>query len=419
MDCIYTAKLLVSSDAPPVEGGALLVHAGRIAATGTCHQVRRNYPGVEVVDFGDALLVPLLINAHTHLELTDFPQWAIDAEEEAPPRDFVDWMLRLIRIKKNLQEDRYRISLQHGIDQSVAAGTGAVGDILAHHAVRSLYQDSPLLGSLFLETLGQDPAVICRLNDRLYEALEGETVGSVELGISPHSPYTISQDYLRRLYSRCQSDKLPCTTHLAESPEEVEFVERSQGALARRFYSYIGWENFVPQPSGLRPVEYLHQQGGLFPGNLLVHGVHLNDAEIDLLAEKQMRLALCPRSNARLNVGKAPAGKLHQAGVKLTLGTDSLASCDSLSIWDEMAFAHHWFDAQLDAPTLFHMATRGGAESLGIAKDLGALEAGRAAGFQVLRPKTTVAVSEVFDYLVTSHCTDDIAQIYHFGQPQL
>lgn len=419
LNCIYTAKYLVSSNAPPVEGGALLVHAGRIAAIGLLNEVKRNSPDVEVVDFADALIVPLLINAHTHLELTDFPQWVIDAEEETPSKDFVDWILRLIRIKKNLDKNQYRLSLSHGIDQSIAAGTGAVGDILAHHAARDLYQNRPLLGSLFLETLGQDPTVICRLKAGLSEALQEEVVGSVEMGISPHSPYTISKHYLQSLYSRCQFDKLRCTTHLAESADEVEFVEQSQGALARRLYSSIGWEKYVPQPSGLRPVEYLQQQGGLFPENLLVHGVHLSTAEIQILAQEKMSLALCPRSNAQLDVGKAPAGKLYQAGVKLAFGTDSLASCDSLSVWDEMAFAHRWFEGELDAPTLFAMATQGGAEALGIANELGSLEVGKSAGFQILRPKTTVAVSEVFDYLVSSNCTDDITQVYHHGQPQL
>ena len=396
----------------------MLVHAGRIAAIGTLNQVRRNYPDVEVVDFADALLVPLLVNAHTHLELTDFPHWVTKFEEEASPRNFVDWILRLIRIKQKLGEKQYRLSLSHGINQSIAAGTGAVGDILAYHAARDLYQNCPLVGSLFLETLGQDPTVICRLRDSLYGALKDEVFGLVELGISPHSPYSISQDYLQSIYVRCQRDKLRCTTHLAESPDEVAFVEQSQGDLASRLYPYIGWESYIPQPSGLRPVEYLRQQGGLFPENLLVHGVHLNDSEIKILAENKMWLALCPRSNATLNVGKAPAGKLHRAGVKLSLGTDSLASCDSLSIWDEMAFAHHWFGGELDAPTLFAMATQGGAEALGLGSEIGSLETGKSASFQILQPKTAVAAAEIFDYFVSSHCTEDIVQVYHRGESQ-
>jgi len=419
LNYIYTAKYLVSADAPPVEGGALLVHGGRIASVATLKEIKRNNPDVKIVDFQDALLVPLLVNAHTHLELTDFEHWAKLAGEVAPAKNFVDWILRLIRTKRKLSGKHYQLSLRHGIEQSLASGTGAVGDILAHHSVRNLYHSSPLLGSLFLETLGQDPKVVHRLRNELKETLKNNVVGSVKLGISPHSPYTISKDYLQSIYDYCQQQNILCTTHIAESPEEVEFVTRSNGDLASRLYPQIGWEDYLPQPSGLRPVAYLQQQGGLFPENLLVHGVHLNDAEIQLLAEKQMRLVLCPRSNAKLHVGKAPAGKLHRAGVKLALGTDSLASCDSLSVWDEMAFAHHWFGGELDAPTLFNMATQGGAEALGVENEIGSLEAGKLASFQILRPKTVVAIDEVFDYFVSSRCSDDIIQVYHRGEPQL
>jgi len=419
MNRIYTAKFLVSTSAPPVEDGALLVHAGRIAAIGTRKEVTHKYPDVDVVTFSDALIVPLLVNAHTHLELTDFPLWAANEGKNESPKNFVDWILRLIRIKQKLNEKKYQDSLRNGLEKSIVAGTGAVGDILSQHALRTLYQHSPLSGYLFLETLGQDPAFICRLRNKLNEALQDETVGRVELGVSPHSPYTISRDYLQSLYRHCQPQNIRCTTHVAESPDEVEFVERGNGPLASRFYPYIGWDSYLPQGSGLRPIEYLHQQGGLFPQNLLVHGVQLSANEISLLAEQGMSLALCPRSNANLKVGKAPAGQLHRAGVNLALGTDSLASCESLSIWDEMAFAHCWFDGQLDAPTLFHMATMGGAKALGIESQFGSLEIDKSAGFQVLQPKTTVAGNEIFDYFVSPACANDIIQVYHHGQPQL
>lgn len=415
MSFIYTAQYLVTANAPPVEGGAFVVHSDQIVAVGSLTEVKRSYPAVEVVDFPEAILTPLLVNGHTHLELTDYPDWNRDAAREAPS-NFVDWILHLIKIKQTLSETDYRLSLQHGIEQSLAAGTGAVGDILSRYGLRDIYDQALLSGLVFLETLGQDPEKIGKISRRLHQALEDKWSGSVTLGASPHSPYTISRDYLTRIYSWCRSNGRHCTTHLAESAEEVQFVEKSCGDLAGRFYPYVGWEEYIPPASGLRPVEYLDRTGGLFPENLLVHGVQLNDTEIATLAEKNMSLVLCPRSNARLNVGRAPAGKLQQAGVKLALGTDSLSSCDSLSIWDEMAFAHRWFGGELDAPTLFRMATLGGAEVLGLEAGIGSLEVGKSASFQVLRSKTTVAVDEIFDFFVSSGCTADIVQVYHLGQ---
>ncbi len=419
MATIYTARYLVSGDAPPVEGGALLVAGGRIHARGTQRELRQRHPAVEVTEFADALLVPLLINAHTHLELTDFPSWAGDADRGGEPQSFVGWIMQLIEVKKRLRPKDYETALGNGIARSIAAGSGAIGDILAHHSLRRAYQGCSLDGNLYLETLGRDPALIRRVENELHQALQDGGVADLQIGVSPHAPYTVKSDYLRRLYGHCRKQGLACSTHVAEAAAEVELIQQGRGELASTFYPYVGWENFVPQATGLRPIAYLDQVGGLFPGNLLVHGVQLTAAEIARLGEKRMHLALCPRSNAKLKVGKAPAGELYRAGVQLALGTDSMASSDSLSIWDEMAFAADWFGGELDAPTLFQLATLGGARALGVDGRLGTLEVGKKAGFQVLQPQTQLASADIFDYFVSPACGRDIVQVFHDGQARL
>jgi len=420
LSCIYTAKYLVSVSAPPVEGGAFVIHGSQIVAVGSLAEMKQAHHDTEVVDFGDAIISPLLVNAHAHLELTDYPDWnRLAADDGDEPQTFVDWILHLIGIKRALNADDYRVSLQHGIDQSLAAGTGCVGDILSQFDLHTLYAGSPLNGIAFLETLGHQPQMIAEISERLHRILDEKICDPVTLGVAPHSPYTISADYLSRIFTWCQKNNGRCTTHLAESPAEVQFIEEARGELAERFYPYVGWQEYLPQPSGVRPVEYLEKQGGLFSGNLLVHGVQLTNTEISLLAEKKMSLALCPRSNAKLSVGKASAGKLQRSGVQLALGTDSLASCDSLSIWDEMAFAHHWFDGELDAPSLFHMATLGGAEVLDLAESTGSLETGKTADFQVLQPKILPNLNEIFDYFVSPGCTDNIVKVYHQGKSRV
>ncbi|MBN1958305.1 MAG: amidohydrolase family protein [Desulfuromonadales bacterium] len=414
---IYTSRFLVPGDAPPIEGGALLAVDGRIVSRGSFQELKKNHPSVQVVDYGEAIIVPLFVNAHTHLELSDFSEWANKSGATQSPVDFVDWILRLIKVKAGLDKHAYASSLAHGIELSIASGTGAVGDILAHHRARSVYQSCPLEGWVFLETLGQDPALIPKLEERLKVALADQRVERLALGVSPHSPYTCSADYLQRLYAHCRREKILCSTHLAESPEETTLIEQGRGPMASQFYPFVGWENFVPRGSGLRPVEYLQQQGGLISENLLVHGVQLNDDEIEVLARHNMSLVLCPRSNTKLNVGKAPAGKLFAAGVKLSLGTDSLASNDSLSIWDEMNSAASCFVGELDAPTLFRLATQGGAEALRVDDRLGTLELGKQAGFQVLKAETEVAQKDIFDYFVAPGRQQDIVQVVLHGQP--
>ncbi len=417
MELIVAAKYLVNPDAPPLESGALLCRDGKIIAVDRLPQLKRQYPQVAVRDEPDAVLLPLLVNAHTHLELTDYPRWRHEQNHANEPDSFVDWILQLISIKKGLKPSHYSVSLKNGIAQSLAAGTGVVGDILAHYGARTAYSGTSLDGILYLETLGQDPAVIRRVKKGLWQTLDEPFAARPALGVSPHSPYTISSGYLRQVYHLSRKRKLRCCTHVAESPDEVAFTTDSRGGLAERFYPAINWQGFIPMPMKKRPVAYLHQQGGLFPENLLVHGVQLNDEEIELLADHGMSLVLCPRSNARLQVGKAPVAKLKRAGVKLTLGTDSLASNDSLSMWDEMAFAATWFAGALDAPTLLRMVTRGGAEALGVAKRQGELAPDRSAGFQLVRIPEGMATAELYEYFVSGVGQDAIIQVYIDGIP--
>lgn len=419
MPTLYSADYLIPGNAPPLEGGGLLVEDGRILAVGPRQELASAHGDAEAVDFGEALLTPLLVNAHTHLELTDYPTWAAEAGETEEAASFVDWILRLIRVKRNLDRSRFDGSVVRGLELSLQAGTGAVGDILSHYPSRKAYQASPLNGTLFLESLGQDPAVILRARQGLETVLDGAEPGQVNFGVSPHAPYSISANYLSALFRKCRTEQLRCSTHLAESREEVEFIEHSRGDLVTGLYLAIGWETLVPHAAGCSPTEYLRRRGGLFPENLLVHCIHLSDEDIQLIAEAQMTLVLCPRSNARLKAGKARAGELHKAGIRLALGTDSLASSESLSVWDEMAFAHHWFEGELDAPTLFHMATLGGAEALGLATELGSLEAGKQGSFQVLKPNSLPGRSELYEYLLCPGRTEDIAQVYVRGQEQL
>lgn len=416
---IIAADFLVTTGRAPIERGALLCNADRIVAVDSLGALQKAHPGVVVKAYDDAVILPLLVNAHTHLELTDFPCWAANKGEPVDEhKGFVDWILQLIQVKKKLDPESYRHAVVNGIDQSLRAGTGVVGDILAHHSARDIYHHAPLAGVVYLETMGQNPALIRRLKKALHQALAEPFAAPAALGVSPHSPYTISNVYLRHIYNLCRRRGLRCCTHVAESEDELNFTRDSRGAIAERFYHAINWQEFIPAPIGLRPVAYLEKLGGLFPQNLLVHGVHLDDKDIALLAHKKMSLALCPRSNERLKVGKAPAGQLKKAGINLALGTDSLASNDSLSIWDEMHFAAHWFAGELDAPTIFAMATQQGADALGVGENFGSLDVGKKSSFQVVSAPAAAA-GELHEYFTSGIATDAIMQIYHDGVPQL
>lgn len=416
---LYHASYVVCPQQGIIVDGGVLVEADQIVASDSLNQLQKLYPQAELVDLGEVIMTPLLVNAHTHLELTDFPDWAVEAEINTDADGFTEWVLELIKVKARRQQSCYEQAIRNGLKLSVAAGTGALGDIISCHKASGGYQDNLLSGLLYLETLGHNQELLATARRDLVEILNGLDLPQIDGALSPHAPYTMSREHMQWSYQFCRQRQLRCSTHIAESPEEVEFIRTGKGKMVDQLYPFVGWEQFKPQGYGISPLQYLYQQGGLFAENLLVHGVQLEDDDIELMARNSMHLALCPRSNMLLKVGKAPAKELYQAGVNLCLGTDSLASNNSLSIWDEMAFAHKWFDGALDAPSLFTMATTGGARALGLEDMTGSLEKGKKAHFQVLKPQTKVASADIFDYFVSPECAQAIDQVYLNGQAQL
>lgn len=392
---IYTARYLLQADGRLLENAALLEDQGRILRIDQPAGLQREAPSANWVDYPDALILPTFINAHTHLELSFYPQWASAAGVGNASCNFVDWILRLVKVKRSLKPAQLDEAVSHGLQLSLQGGTAALGDILSRFEASSCYAASPLCGRVFLETLGQDRDLTQQLYKKLDKQLKTGKSGRFEQGVSPHSPYTIRPHYMRQLYERCRADGLACCTHIAESAAEVDFLDTGRGELVERFYTAINWHQHRPAARNIRPVDFLQQQEGLFANHLLVHGVQLTLPEIKLIANRGATLVLCPRSNAHLQVGTAPVAALKKAGVKLALGTDSLASNQSLSLWDEMAFAAQVYEDALSPLELLALATTEGAAALGLKGQLGDLQPGFRCSFQVVRP-TSFAPAHLF-----------------------
>lgn len=397
---IYTAQYLLSGSAL-IEGGALLDIDGRIAEVGALQTIRRGNEQAAVVDFGSAIILPPLVNAHTHLELTDFPRWNDSEGRGTRPASFVDWILQVIRVKHRIPQECYLSSLQRGIQLSLRAGTGLVGDILSYLPARNAYRNCGLQGRVYLEIIGQNRSDLQKKLTALKQVLlSWDKSNSVLAGLSPHSLYTLDSSFLTDLFHELEADHVFSAIHLAESAEEVEFLATQGGDIARKLYPFIGWERYLGAPAGHPPAKQLQRIDGLRADTLLVHGTQLTVDEIDLIARAGCSVVLCPRSNDRLGSGKAPLSALHQAGINLALGTDSMASNDSLSIWDELHFAARWFGHQVDSAQLFDMATTGGAISLGYRSDWGLVQPESSCNFQVLSPEDLPNPTDVIDFLV-------------------
>jgi len=413
---LYRARFLVPIAGPPIEDGALAVRDGRILEVGPVVELKGNFPGAGVFDFCEAVLLPPLVNAHTHLELTDFPGWREEFGDLSATETFVDWIKQVVRIKKQVTDDRFRDSLAEGLRQSLAAGTGAIGDILSRPSIREIYQTVPLLGRVFFEILGVDPARVSLSVDALADLLEAGPLGGLYPGAGPHAPYSVSDALLNQVLCLVREKNAPLSIHLAETEDEVRFLKSSTGLLAAGLYPFAGLEKHLPAPRGIRPVPYFASLGGLGPNTLVVHGVHVVPSEAKLLAESGTIVVLCPRSNARLGAGRAPIEDYFAAGVPLALGTDSLASSDSLSVWDEIAFARDWFGSRVASERLLEMATRGGAGALGLRGEMGELTPGAGAHFQVLRPEAMPQAQNLIDFLCSPGRTEDVAELFLNGR---
>lgn len=380
---IYAASYLLPVASPPILGGALAVENGRILAVGKLSDLTAAC-AAPVVELPGCAIIPGLVNAHSHLELTHFPSWRVRKGIDYSPRTYVDWIIQVIKIRRSLSREEREHSVLEGIRISVEAGTTALGEILSDPGLLSLYLRSPLTGRVYLEGIGQEPQRWASLQSAIGEALPRFTGTALLPGVSPHTPYTLSEDLFRQLRDLAIKESLPLMIHLAESREEPTFLFDSSGPIAEKLYPFVHWEEYLPNARRTTPTAFLDSLELLRPGTTVVHCVHITPREAETLKKRGISVVLCPRSNDKLDVGVAPVHLLKKAGLSLALGTDSLASNDSLSLFDEARFLLQQFPGEFSAEEVLRMMTLGGARAIGRSAEMGSLEEGKRADFLVL-----------------------------------
>jgi len=382
-EVIYSASWLINPDAPPLAGGALLVRNGNIVDTGSLQLLRSKYPA-QVIDYPGFAILPGFINAHTHLELTHYPAWLQRTSSDCRPNGFSDWIIQFIKVARGLSPTDYPTSIQEGIRMCLESGTTSVGEIVANPALARHYYNSSLAGRLYFEILGQETS---HFESKLTAALAAATEDPERAflsGLSPHSPYTIAEQHLQTIREASTSHNQPLAIHLSESRSEVDFLFDGSGLLASNLYPFVGWERFLGQPTRCSSTALLDRHGLLTRTTLAIHCVHVSIADARVLKSRGVHIALCPRSNDILDVGRAPVALFKKVGIPLALGTDSLASNNSLSLWDELRFALDTFPDDISEQDVLRMVTKGAADALGVSATSGSLESGKRADFQVI-----------------------------------
>lgn len=379
---LYTASWLYTPGRPPIAGGAVAVQAGRILAVGPATELVMRF-GPPRSDFPNCVIMPGFVNAHTHLELTYFPAWRLRGGMDYHPHRFVDWIVQLVKVRRGVKPEEVQESLKAGIAACLRAGTTSVGDIVTNPELLTGFAGSPLAGRFYLELIGHEPALF---ETRLHAALAaaGKAAGAVLPGLSPHAPYTLASDLLPGIALASRQHGLPLSLHLAESPDEDRLLFDSTGPLADELYPLVGWQGSLPPARRTTPARFFDHGGLLGPATLAVHCVQLTPADAQLLKTRGVTICLCPRSNERLAVGRAPVQLFKKLAIPLCIGTDSLASNDSLSLWDELRFALDAYGGALTPDELVQLATSGGAAGLGLMDQIGSLEEGKRADLQVV-----------------------------------
>jgi len=381
---VYAAKHLLPVASPPIQSGAVVVHEGRIATVGRRKDVVRAHPGVEVRDLGDAAIVPGLINAHTHLELSHLHDPA------AQPTTFMTWLQDLVGRRGEATEEAVMSAATAAVETMVSRGTVAVGDVGNGVVAGRVLARSPLRGILFHELYGfraaEAESILDRAAARL-DAIESDPAvagarGRLIAVLTPHAAHTTSGPLLKALGGRATASNEVLSIHVAESDEEMQLLRDGTGPFKDFLIERGAWDPAWKAP-GLTPVEYLDRLGVLTPRTLAVHCVHLDHQDLSRLQARGLTVVTCPRSNQRLGVGKAPVGKLLASGIPVALGTDSLASSPEVDVFNEIAALRQEHPGLAPAAAL-RIATLNGARALGLAKDLGTIETGKLAALAVI-----------------------------------
>jgi 5-methylthioadenosine/S-adenosylhomocysteine deaminase len=368
----YHARWIIPVSHPPIQDGTVSVVDSRITRVGP----RDGAPRGEDVELGEAVLLPGLVNAHTHLELTAM-------RGLLPGMDFVTWIRTLTRARAAvLTDDMMLDAARWGIVEGLMAGITTYGDTSASGVVLQALGDMGVRGIMYQEVFGPAPAQRQESLDGLrakVDALRPRETDLVRLGVSPHAVFTVHEDLLVDDAAYAIGAGLPVAIHLAESEPEIAFLREGSGPFADGLRS----RGITVVRRSHSPVHLLVELGVVLARPLLIHCVRVDASDIAFIAQNECPVAHCPASNAWLGQGIAPLREMLDAGVIVGLGSDSAASNDRTDILEEARLAAMFQGGRLQRPNALSaaesiaLATLGGARALGMDSRIGTLEAGK------------------------------------------
>ena len=394
---LHRAPWIIPISKPVLIDGAVAVKNGRILDVGPFLEQRNRYPEAQISEHTDCALLPPLVNAHIHLELSHIRI----AEDNEPVTGFTNWIGKLLATREHAgavgkaAENAARETLK----QQFELGVIGIGDIGNTDIGENLTEEFPGTLMHFHEVLGRSQKSRKSILAKVAEADDTKR-------FTAHAPYSTHAELIQSIKKRARRLGHPFPIHTAEPPSENELLSTGSGELFEFLVQRGFIDNSYQPPAGIDnqgSVQYLHALGVLDEQTICVHCVHVNDEEIQMLAESKTRVCLCPGSNRFLHVGRAPVRKFLDHGILPALGTDSRASNPEISIWREMQLLSR-DNHDVQQSDILAMATLGGARALGIEHDHGTLEKGKKAQFLAVKLPDNVRTAEkLVDYLATDN----------------
>lgn len=386
---VYKADWVLPIAEAPIRDAWVAIENGRIVALSSA-------PTSGAIDLGPAVILPALVNAHTHLELS----YLRDVIQ--PASRFLDWIGGVMAARRRYADPEdpvIRAAAGAAIEEARATGTGLIGDISNTLVTVPLLRQAGMAARVFYELLGFD---VDDAGERVRQARA--RVSSVDGGrdvhvaLAPHAPYSVSRGLFAAI--REDIDAHPgdiSTVHLGESPEEVELIVHGTGGWRDLLATLGMWPADWKVP-GVSPVRYLTDIGFLDSRVIAVHGVQFEGEDLSRLRTLGVPVVSCPRSNRYVGVGDPPLEAFYAMGATVAFGTDSLASVGDLNLFSDLARARE-LAPRVPARRLLESATLRGAAALGFGDELGSIEVGKRSALIAVRLPSDAG--DVEEYLLS------------------
>ncbi|MFT4211392.1 MAG: amidohydrolase family protein [Microbacterium sp.] len=388
---LHRAPVVLPVGAPPIADGAVAVRAGRILAVAGHDELARAFADETSLTRHEwrGALLPGLVNAHTHLQYTDMA-----AVGQAAHSGFETWMQAFMELYEG--EHDWLDSAAAGALLSLRGGVSAVAEIVTDPDAGSAVHRAGLHGVVYWEVLGWTDAAWAAGDGRARVVEQLRALPSPpETGLSPHAIYSLDTGVLRELADLAAELGVRQHIHAAESAWEDAYVRTGTGDLADRWRRNGRGDFALLQHggSGRSVISYLDDLGALSPATHLAHGIYVDAEDRRILRDRGVAVALCPRSNAVIGLDPPPVAAYLREGNPIAVGTDSLSSSPSLSLWEDVAELHRLARAQGYGEPDLHArlltaATVGGARALGL-DDAGVLAPGTRADLAVFQTAST------------------------------